>query len=104
MYLSDLFLICFVVTGIQFPSHSVQVEGLRGENDSETTQDERPDIKGEDNAIEMTENFDGKLHDMEPDGQLLFLFLQKYKLGNEGCGLHNFDLISSCFCQSCSLS
>jgi len=51
----------------------MQVEGLRnGENESEATQDEKPDIKGEDSAIEMTDNFDGKLHDMEPDGKQLF--------------------------------
>lgn len=52
------------------------MEGLRnGENESEATQDEKPDIKGEDNAIEMTDNFDGKLHDMEPDGKQLLINL-----------------------------
>jgi len=50
----------------------VQVEGLRnGENENEANQDDEPDIKGEDNAIEMTDNFDGKLHDKEPDGKHL---------------------------------
>ena len=45
------------------------MEGLRnGENETEAAQDDKPDIKGEDNAIEMTDNFDAKLHDMEPDG------------------------------------
>jgi len=51
----------------------VQVEGLRnGENEQDADQSDEPDIKGEDNAIEMTDNFDGKLHDMEPDGKHLF--------------------------------
>jgi len=46
------------------------VEGLRNaENEHEASQDDQPDIQGEDNAIEMTDNFDGKLHDMEPDGK-----------------------------------
>jgi len=46
------------------------VEGLRNaESETEATQDDKPDIKGEDNAIEMTDNFDAKLHDMEPDGK-----------------------------------
>jgi len=66
----------------------VQVEGLRGENEADTAQDEKPDIKGEDNAIEMTDNFDGKLHDMEPDGELLFFLLNK--LVNNGCNLISF--------------
>jgi len=48
------------------------VEGLRNENEREAGQDSQPDVKGEDNAIEMTDNFDGKLHDMEPDGKQLF--------------------------------
>jgi len=51
----------------------VQVEGLRSnENEHGAGQDDQQDIKGEDNAIEMTDNFDGKLHDMEPDGKWLF--------------------------------
>jgi len=48
---------------------TVQVEGLRNaENERELDHDDEADIKDEDNAIEMTDNFDGKLHDMEPDG------------------------------------
>ena len=51
----------------------MQVEGLRSnENEHGAGQDDQQDIKGEDNAIEMTDNFDGKLHDMEPDGKWLF--------------------------------
>ena len=49
------------------------MEGLRnGENEHEESRDDQPDIKGEDSAIEMTDNFDGKLHDMEPHGKYLF--------------------------------
>jgi len=49
------------------------VEGLRNaENEHETGEDNQPDIRGEDNAIEMTDNFDGKLHSMEPDGKCYF--------------------------------
>ena len=49
------------------------MEGLRnGENEHEESRDDQPDIKGEDSAIEMTDNFDGKLHDMEPHGEYLF--------------------------------
>jgi len=40
-----------------------------GENEHEASQDDQPDIKGEDSAVEMTDNFDGKLHDMEPRGK-----------------------------------
>jgi len=42
-----------------------------GENEQEASHDDQLDIKGEDSAIEMTDNFDGKLHDMEPRGKYL---------------------------------
>ena len=59
-----------------FQSVVVQVEGLRnGENEQEASKDDQPDIKDEDNAIEMTDNFDGKLHDMKPDGKVLLAVL-----------------------------
>jgi len=48
------------------------VEGLRNdESEHDADQDNEPDIKGEDNAIEMTDNFDGKLHEMDADGKYL---------------------------------
>jgi len=57
----------------------MQVEGLRnGDNEHEVNQDDQPDIKGEDNAIEMCDNFDGKLHDMETRGKILILFINCY--------------------------
>lgn len=49
------------------------MEGLRNaENEHETGEENQPDIKGENNAIEMTDNFDGKLHGVEPDGKCCF--------------------------------
>lgn len=49
------------------------MEGLRNdESEHDADQDNEPDIKGEDNAIEMTDNFDGKLHEMDADGKYLF--------------------------------
>ncbi|XP_071597429.1 midasin [Heliangelus exortis] len=39
----------------------------KGKEKEKEDQDSKPDIKGEDNAIEMSEDFDGKMHDGEQD-------------------------------------
>ncbi|NWH71168.1 MDN1 protein, partial [Piaya cayana] len=39
----------------------------KGEEKEKEDQDSKPDIEGEDNAIEMSEDFDGKLHDGEQE-------------------------------------
>jgi midasin len=37
----------------------------KGQEKDEEDLDSKPDTKGEDNAIEMSEDFDGKMHDGE---------------------------------------
>uniref|UniRef100_A0A8C6J801 Midasin n=1 Tax=Melopsittacus undulatus TaxID=13146 RepID=A0A8C6J801_MELUD len=39
----------------------------KGEEKEKEDQDSKPDIEGEDNAIEMSEDFDGKMHDGEQE-------------------------------------
>ncbi|XP_032340488.1 LOW QUALITY PROTEIN: midasin [Camelus ferus] len=41
----------------------------KGQEKDKEDPDSKPDIKGEDNAIEMSEDFDGKMHDGELEGQ-----------------------------------
>lgn len=55
----------------------------KGQEKDKEDPDSKSDIKGEDNAIEMSEDFDGKMHDgeLEEEGLRLsvtsFLFLKK---------------------------
>ncbi|NXJ78761.1 MDN1 protein, partial [Trogon melanurus] len=39
----------------------------KGKEKDKEDQDSKPDIEGEDNAIEMSEDFEGKMHDGEPE-------------------------------------
>lgn len=47
----------------------IQIEDSfqKGEEKEKEDQDSKPDIEGEDNAIEMSEDFEGKMHDGEQD-------------------------------------
>ena len=55
----------------------------KGQEKDKEDPDSKSDIKGEDNAIEMSEDFDGKMHDAELEEQGLrlsaisFLFLKR---------------------------
>lgn len=52
----------------------------KGEEKEKEDQDSKPDIEGEDNAIEMSEDFEGKMHDGEQEKKGLVLPLsQTYK-------------------------
>ena len=46
-----------------------------GEKPKEEDHENDPDIEAEDNAIEMSEDMQGKMHDMEENGKLMCLFL-----------------------------
>ena len=41
---------------------------LPGQEEKEENPEQQPDLKSEDNAIEMSEEFEGKTHDMEDEG------------------------------------
>ena len=50
---------------------SGQVEDVKKEGDDEKDkdkQDDKPDVEDEKEGIEMSDDFDGKLHDMDPAG------------------------------------
>lgn len=47
----------------------------KGQEKDKEDPDSKSDIKGEDNAIEMSEDFDGKMHDGELEEQGLRLSL-----------------------------
>ena len=50
----------------------------RGEEKKEEDQQDKPDIAPEDNAIEMSDDIEGKEHDREPQGDYCtILFLGK---------------------------
>lgn len=60
----------------------IQIEDSfkKGEEKEKEDQDSKPDIEGEDNAIEMSEDFEGKMHDGEQEKKGLILSLrQTYK-------------------------
>lgn len=60
----------------------IQIEDSfqKGQEKEKEDQDSKPDIEGEDNAIEMSEDFDGKMHDGEQEKKGLVLPLwQTYK-------------------------
>ena len=44
-------------------------EAQRPGEEKDQDQGGQPDIAPEDNAIEMDQEFDGKMHDMEPQGE-----------------------------------
>lgn len=44
------------------------MEGLK-ENEKNVDKGNQPDIKSEDNAIEMSNDLDGKIHDLEKNGR-----------------------------------
>lgn len=43
------------------------MEGLK-ENEKDIDKGNQPDIQSEDNAIEMSNDLDGKIHDLEKNG------------------------------------
>lgn len=55
---------------IQFDSlFYVQVQDVHREGEEKEKDNEnQDDIKNEENGIEMSEDFEGKMHDMEPQG------------------------------------
>ena len=54
-------------------------EAQRPGEEKDQDQGGQPDVAPEDNAIEMDQEFDGKMHDMEPQGEGLEL-LRSYPL------------------------
>lgn len=44
------------------------MEGLK-ENEKNIDKSNQPDIQSEDNAIEMSNDLDGKIHDLEKNGK-----------------------------------
>lgn len=52
----------------------------KGQEKDKEDPDSKSDIKGEDNAIEMSEDFDGKMHDGELEQQGLRLSVTAYLL------------------------
>lgn len=63
----------------------IQIEDSfkKGEEKEKEDQDSKPDIEGEDNAIEMSEDFEGKMHDGEQEKKGLIRPLrQTYKKCN----------------------
>ena len=53
----------------------IQIEDSfqKGEEKEKEDQDSKPDIEGEDNALEMSEDFEGKMHDGEQEKKGLVL-------------------------------
>ena len=55
-------------------THKQGEERLEGED-----QGEQPDIKAEDDAVEMSDDFGGKAHDLEQEGNVSLNLVKKFK-------------------------
>lgn len=69
-----------------FPFIQIEDSFQKGQEKEKEDQDSKPDIEGEDNAIEMSEDFEGKMHDgeLEKKGLVLPLWQTCKKYSKSG--------------------
>lgn len=58
-----------------------QLDEARKPGEKEEEKGNQPEVKAEENAIEMEQEFEGKMHDLEPQGKIIFNFLLKIIAG-----------------------